>query len=195
MLVFTDNIKVLVIQSIIAGGFLCLVYDILRAIRRSFNILPSGDGMSRCRFVLCLIALGIMDFVFCIFSAICILLLSYCAGGGVFRGLQLVLMLLGFALVRVTVSRIFLTALCFVLGIVKRIFEFVFKVMAKIAKPIFYLYHLTLGRIIFIIRDRIKKDRKSIGDAEGGNDVIIGEVQKTEESHASQGRIFIGRRA
>ena len=195
MLVFTDNIRALVIQSLIAGGFLCLCYDVLRALRRFFNIDTDGEKMRGRRFfVIKLVALGVTDFLFCVFASACALILSYCANGGVFRGLQVACMAAGFFFVRHTISRPFTYILGILLRGIRRVIRMIIFIAVKITAPIFYLYHLTLGKIICIIKDRIKKNRESFGDSEGKRDVIIREDEKDQESSASQGRIFIGRR-
>ncbi len=154
MLVFTFNLRWLIIWSLAAGGALCLLYDVIRATRVLFGISPAVGVMRADKlFVLKVIYLFISDFAFCIVCAVTFLLLAYYTNGGLVRGLSLASAAVGFVLIRLTVSRLF-TFLLFkaVLG--------VRWLLRKMVKPLFLLYHLTLGKIICIIKEKSKSRRE-----------------------------------
>ncbi len=202
MLVFTDNIRSLVIWSLAAGGVLCLVYDIIRASRDLFGVSASVSEMKKGRlFALKMICLILGDFLFCVFAAICFLIVSFCTNGGVFRGLILICGALGFALIRFTVSKIFMLLLLKVVFAIRKLLGFMYSVLRaialKIAKPFFSLYHLTLGRIICIIKGRIKEKRelKMALKAQLAGKEEDAILEKAQGDRNKKERIVIGRRA
>ena len=204
MLVFTDNIRRLVLWSIIVGGGLCLVYDIMRVLRNVFGICTDVREMRGKRgFFIKTAYLFFLDFVFCLMVAICLLLLSYYLNGGLFRGLTLLCMAMGFIFTRLTASRLFYFVLFRIALAIKwvllKVFSLLCKIAKKIGRPLFCLYHLTLGKIICIIKDRVKKKRefrrmkKSILQNAGKEENV--EDKGSFESHYKKERIVIGRRA
>ncbi len=205
MLVFTHNIRQLVLWSLAVGGILCLAYDIIRVSRWVFSIETNIVKMKGQRlFILKLLYTFLTDVLFCIFIAVCILLLSYYLNGGLMRGLTVICMAVGFIAARLTVSRIFtLVIYKLAMGIrwvIRGIISISVKILKIILKPVFLLYHLTLGRFICIIKDRVRKKRerrrmrKSIpSDVAGEEDDVAHKGRM--EAHNKKERILIGRRA
>ncbi len=205
MLVFTDNIRSLIVCGLILGGVLCLLYDIIRASRDFLGISSDISKMKSEKFFAAkAVYLFLTDFFFCIVSAICMLFLAYFTNGGVFRGLVLACVSIGFIIIRLTLSKLFMFLLLKLSWVINRLLRLLFRVLrfilAKIAKPVFSVYHLTLGRIVCIIKDRIKKKRelraelkKRAGEQSGKENNVI--LQEALEDGNKKERIFIGRRA
>lgn len=197
MLIFTDNIRWLVVWSITVGGALCLLYDVLRVIRSLLSIETDVSGMrGRRLFVPKFVFLVLTDFLFCIAVAICFLSLAHYTNGGVFRGLLVVCAALGFIVIRLTVSRLFVFLLNKLTLVLKKILTFLVLVLSKIVKPVFWLYHLTLGRIICIIKDRVKKkrERREEERRNTGKEENVTLIKACTETGRKE-RIVIGRRA
>jgi hypothetical protein len=142
-----------------------------------------------------LVFLTLSDFFFAVFCAICILLVSYLTNEGVFRGLSVICAVIGFSIVRLTVSRPFTAFLFFFVSVIKKILKLIFWILRKIAKPIFWTFDLTLGRIICIIKDRVKKKReRKLYARDAGKEENV-TVQKSQAADRGKERILIGRRA
>ena len=194
MLVFTDNLRALVIWSLVCGAALCLFYDVIRVSRTVFGVSTNALSMrGKPLFYAKFAYLVMTDFLFCTVSAICFLLLAYYTNGGIFRGLIVACGIVGFVIMRLSLSRIFTFILLKFALIIKRLIKVVFWISGKITKPIFWIYHLTLGKIICIIKDRVKKKRemkfRQISGKEENEAVL-----KDQGNSGPKGRIFIGRR-
>lgn len=198
MLVFTDNIRWLVIWSIALGAGLCLLYDVIRVFRNAFSVSTSISRLREGRFFIPkLIFLSLTDLFFCITVAFSFLILAYYTNGGVFRGLILICAALGFVFVRMTLSRPFVFLCSWAVSVIKKLAIFLFSVLLKITKPIFWLYHLTLGRIICIIKDRVKKKRERREEERmrlAGKEENV-TVKEDQTKDRRKERIVIGRRA
>lgn len=197
MLVFTDNIRWLVIWSIIDGGFLCLLYDVIRVMRNIFSVSTDVSRMKKGKFFpFKMFFLVASDFLFCLVTAISFLVLSYYTNGGVFRGLVVICAIIGFIAVRLTLSKVFVYLLYKVALVIKKLLRLLCIVAVKIVKPIFWLYHLTLGRIICIIKDRIKKKRERREEEKmriAGKEENV-TVEENQAENKRKERIVIGRR-
>lgn len=205
MLVFTHNIRQLITWSFVTGGALCLVYDVIRVLRWTLAVETDIMKMKGQRlFIPKMLYTFFTDIAFCVLIAVCILLLSYYLNGGLMRGLTVICMGVGFAAVRLTVSRVFTFVIYrLALGIkwvIKDIFTVLVKFLKLITRPVFSLYHLTLGRFICIIKDRVRKKRESgrikkdaLCDPAGEEDNVA--HKESVEAHNKKERIFIGRRA
>ena len=205
MLVFTHNIRQLVLWSLAVGGVLCLIYDVIRVSRWTLSIETDimkmkGQGL----FILKLLYTFFTDVFFCIFIAVCILLLSYYLNGGLMRGLTVICMSVGFFAVRISVSRIF-TVVIYKLAkgirwLIRGIISIFAKILKIILRPVFSLYHLTLGRFICIIKDRVKEKRERRRMRKSSLRDVAGEEEDVAhkglvEAHNKKERILIGRRA
>ena len=84
--------SLLVLWSLALGGFLCAVYDIFRLFRLERK--PNA------------VLVFFEDLVYCVFSALCILILFFNLSYGRMRGYAFIFILLGFLLWRFTVSRL-----------------------------------------------------------------------------------------
>ena len=94
----------LAMWSVILGAFLCAVYDVFRLLRliRRQNVIFVFIG----------------DFLFCIFSAVCLLILFFNLSYGKVRFYALALVIVGFMCWRFTVSRLVMMLL---LKLIRRI--------------------------------------------------------------------------
>ena len=106
----------LALWSVILGAFLCAVYDIFRLLRlvRRQNA-----------FVVFL-----CDFIFCVFSAVCLLVLFFNLSYGRVRFYALALAIAGFLVWRFTVSRLVMTLL---VKLIKRIKKLLISIKMRIS--------------------------------------------------------------
>ena len=97
----------LALWSVILGAFLCAVYDVFRLLRlvRRQNA-----------FVVFL-----CDFIFCVFSAVCLLVLFFNLSYGRVRFYALALAIAGFLVWRFTVSRLVMTLLMKLIKQIKKL--------------------------------------------------------------------------
>ncbi|MBR5286647.1 MAG: spore cortex biosynthesis protein YabQ [Clostridia bacterium] len=105
----------LAMWSVILGAFLCAVYDVFRLLRqiRRQNVIFVFIG----------------DFLFCIFSAVCLLILFFNLSYGRVRFYALVLAIVGFMVWRFTVSRLVMTLL---LKLIRRIKKFLTSIKMRV---------------------------------------------------------------
>lgn len=94
----------LAVWSVILGAFLCAVYDVFRL----FRMIRKQNR----------VLLFVFDFIFCVFSAACFLILFFNLSYGRLRMYAFVLAAVGFMLWRFTVSRLIMMLL---LKLIKRI--------------------------------------------------------------------------
>ena len=106
----------LALWSVILGAFLCAVYDVFRLLRlvRRQNA-----------FVVFL-----CDFIFCVFSAVCLLVLFFNLSYGRVRFYALALAIAGFLVWRFTVSRLVMTLL---VKLIKRIKKLLISIKMRIS--------------------------------------------------------------
>jgi len=109
------------------GGFLCIVYDVLRVMRMKFCCRKG-------------VTLFISDFLFCIFATVCMLVLFFNLTYGKVRVYAFVFALMGFLLWRVTFGRLITALLLKLLNLFsaiynlakKRVFAIVLQIMRSI---------------------------------------------------------------
>lgn len=106
----------LALWSVILGAFLCAVYDVFRLLRlvRRQNA-----------FVVFL-----CDFIFCVFSAVCLLVLFFNLSYGRVRFYALALAIAGFLVWRFTVSRLVMTLL---VKLIKRIKKLLISIKMRVS--------------------------------------------------------------
>lgn len=106
----------LALWSLITGAFLCATYDIFR-LMRTFK----RQGA---------VTLFISDFVFCLFSAVCLLILFFNLSYGRVRLYALALAVGGFLLWRFTVSRLVMALL---LKLIKRVNKLLISIKMRVS--------------------------------------------------------------
>lgn len=109
----------LALWSVILGAFLCAVYDVFRLfrLRRKQNA----------------VMLFICDVLFCLISALSLLILFFNLSFGRMRAYAFVLCLIGFLIWRFTVSR-------FVMTLMGKLFDFVSRILHSLKMHIVFIY-------------------------------------------------------
>ena len=97
----------LAVWSVMLGAFLCAVYDVFRL----FRLVRKQNA----------VIVFISDFIFCIFSAVCLLILFFNLSYGKVRFYALALVIVGFMCWRFTVSRLVMTLLLKLIRRVKKL--------------------------------------------------------------------------
>lgn len=121
----------LAVWSVILGAFLCAVYDIfrlLRLVRRQNAVL-----------------LFVSDLIFCIFSAVCLLILFFNLSYGRIRMYALLLCAVGFFVWRFTVSRITMKLLQRLIVMIKKLLNLIIMRVSvkqkRLARRIYTIYY------------------------------------------------------
>ena len=97
----------LAVWSVMLGAFLCAVYDVFRL----FRLVRKQNA----------VIVFISDFIFCIFSAVCLLILFFNLSYGKVRFYALAFVIVGFMVWRFTVSRLVMMLLLKLIRQVKRL--------------------------------------------------------------------------
>ena len=145
----------------------------------------------------------VFDLIFWLVFGISSVLLLYNVSGGVFRASIYPAMLFGLFLYYISIGRLMLTLSSRIVILLCKIFRLALRIVAvplSFAKKIlFYLYHLTIGKILGRIKEeRIlraqKKQQKAQGDAPLCERDGEGESEYGGKPYRSEGRISFGRR-
>ncbi len=100
----------LAVWAVAVGGLLCAVYDVFRVIRLRLGLRKG-------------IPLFICDFAFCMFATLCMLVLFFNLTYGKVRLYAFWFVFLGFGLWRVTVGRLIVALLLWLLGVLSNFFD------------------------------------------------------------------------
>ncbi len=126
-------------RAFIFGGILCIVYDILRVIRK--NIAHSS------------FTVFFEDLIYFIFSALLIFCFLLATTNGELRFYVFFGIGLGFFIIRLSISKVVFIALCFVLSNLIKIFHFINEKITSL----FSLLRKFFKRLILNIKKYIKK--------------------------------------
>ena len=149
------NQSVTFLLSCALGGVLCLVFDILRSIRK---VKEFGK--------VAIFFQDILFFVFCALVTFCFLLATT---AGELRGFVLVGMVLGAVFLRLTLSRFFVVALSFILnlalrlcGTVKTVFSRFYSLIFDFFLKIIKFFEKPLKKILFFLKKGLKHSGKVV---------------------------------
>ena len=198
----------LLLKAFLLGVALGLLYDGMRFVKmlcgvRYFPQNAAPPMPSRVRSVLLYAVTFVFDVVFWIIFGISAVILFYNVSGGVFRASVFPAMLSGLFLYYISIGRLMLAFSARLVGLLRKICRLAAKILlvplSLIKKILFFLYHLTIGKIV----DRIKEERnlraqKRGQNADGGGVPCEcpreGENEHGERPYRSEGRISFGRK-
>ena len=194
------------IGAFLDGVSLGVFYDIIRAFKMLCGISYFENGRTKAVFwrVIGHIITFFFDIFFFFVAGVVSLLLIYRMGGGIFRGFTYGGIILGFCLYHFTLGNLTLRLSHIIVNavkiIVKKVIFLILFPLKKIFSLIFFLYRLTIGKIIGkIIRDikcrAVRKEvapeeEKSPPESEGREEeyVYVG----SKKCYRKSGRISFG---
>ena len=145
----------------------------------------------------------IFDLIFWVAFGISAVLLFYNVSGGVFRASALPAMLGGLFLYYISLGRLMLALSARLVILLRKICRFALKILfvplSFVGKNLFFLYRLTLGKILGRIKEeRILRAQKSEQKCDGEEPLLErdreGESEYGGKPYRSEGRISFGRR-
>lgn len=194
------------IWAFLDGVSLGVFYDIIRAFKMLCGISYFENGRTKAVFwgVIGHIITFFFDIFFFFVAGVVSLLLIYRMGGGIFRGFTYGGIILGFCLYHFTLGNLTLRMSHIIVNavkiIVKKVIFLILFPLKKIFSLIFFLYRLTIGKIIGKIIREIKcravrkevspEEEKSPPESEGREEeyVYVG----SKKCYRKSGRISFG---
>ena len=171
-----SEVRQLIWRALICGGALGLFYDVIRFIKLFCGV-RYGERAEYRRKSVCtahFILAFFTDVVFWVAVGILSIALIYSATGGIFRGVTYICLAIGFVAYYFTLGRLVLFLSKKTVKLARRILKAVVKVLriplSFALKGIISLYHLTIGKIIGKIKDRIRTKKKLL-DSESADAV------------------------
>lgn len=156
----------LLIKSFLAGVALGVFYDFIRAFKMFFGVRYARPIVKRsvAVSVLAYIVTFLTDILFWIVVGVTSILLMYGVGGGVFRGLTYLGLIVGALLYYFSIGRLVLKVSEAVVGFIKKAMRRVARILTKpfilAGRGLIFVYHLTIGRIVGKIKDKRAQKKK-----------------------------------
>ena len=157
-----SDARLLLLRSLICGVSLGLIYDVIRFLKLFCGVkygevaAPGSRSLRVLHFFLAFVT----DIVFWSLVGVLSIALIYSSTGGMFRGLTYIGLALGFIAYYFTLGKLVLFLSRRAVKILWRALRFIFKVIRVpilfVVKGIISLYHLTIGKIIGKIINRIR---------------------------------------
>ena len=155
-----EQLLSLLLRAFVCGVAMGVYYDVLRIVKLLFSLETAAGRVAK---VFRATVTFFADLIFWLTFGIVSIMLIYRIGGGVFRGLVYLGMLMGAAIYHFTVGKLTLKIISFTVAFLKKVIRAVIKVIIfpfiMIFRGVFSLYRLTIGKIIGRIINRVKKAR------------------------------------
>lgn len=195
----------LIIRSFLCGVVLGVIYGFIKITRILLFSKEMKNNLSVKIFKYIFIFIG--DMLLGVLVGLISVLLIYHINGGIFRGMVYLFLFFGFMLYRLTFARLIEKMIIKLLHVVFRVMKKIFKVLflpfKLIFRGLFFIYHLTIGKIIGKIiismkkRQEIKREKERLPEivTEYGSDgSVSGECayDSPKERYGKVGRISFG---
>lgn len=194
----------LVIRSFLCGTILGVIYGFIKIPRIILFSNPKSNNLSHKILKYSFTFIG--DMLLGLLVGLVSVLLIYHINGGIFRGMVYLFLAFGFILYRLTVARPVEKCIIIVLRtlfrVLKRVFKILFVPIKLIFRGIFFIYHLTIGKIVGKIimkiknRREIKKEKERLSEiaAQISDDTTRGDpiYENPKERYNRAGRISFG---
>ena len=134
--------------SCVVGGFLGAFYDVFRIIRIAFN--------SKW------LAVFFQDLIFCVLSAISIILLVFYTNSGTVRWFSLLGCVMCFALYHVTIGRLIMFVSKKIIDFIKKTLRFLYKITVIPVKTAILFIFSQIKRLLLFILKTLKKSKSRL---------------------------------
>ena len=160
------EVRLLLWRSLLCGVALGFFYDVIRLIKLFCGVKYGDRAVYKSRFIRAahFVLAFLTDIIFWVSVGILSIALIYSSTGGIFRGVTYICLAIGFLFYYFTLGRLVLFLNKKIVKLTMRVFMWLAKVLrvplSFALKGIISLYHLTIGKIIGKIKDKIRTKKK-----------------------------------